>query len=111
MAATVQHLWCVGKHALPFQQDGLDLVSLANPEQPEVLRADALFFLLSLKVSQQSSWMGRARNMPVRWWWSHGLQQPLIQELVQAIPGPPRTGRGFAGVAKNIVVPGGVCGP
>ena len=76
MAATVQLLWCYAKEALPFQRKQLDLVPLADPENPQVLREEAQFFLLSLKVAQQSTWMDRALNMPVRWWWSHGMQQP-----------------------------------
>ena len=92
MAATGQLLWWYAKEALPLQRKQLDRVSLTYPRNPEVLREDDQFFLLSLKVAQQSTWMDRALNMPVRWWWSHGMQQPLMQELLQAIPGPHITG-------------------
>ena len=47
MPATVQHLWCVAKQALPFEQKELGLAPLADPEKPEVIRTDAQFFLLS----------------------------------------------------------------
>ena len=100
MVSVVQRLWCVGKHALPLQPRVLDLVVVTGDGKQETLTSDAHFRMLPLKVSQYNTWLGRALKMPVRWWWQHGFDQPLIQEMFQAIPGSSK----LAGVSKNMVV-------
>ena len=83
---SVERLWCAAGFPLPLQPRVLDLVAV-NQGKAEVLRPDAEFLLLDLKVSQYCSWLDKALAKPPRWWWQHGFHQRLIQEIIQAIPG------------------------
>ena len=105
---SVERRWCVAGYPLPLQPRVLDLV-IVNEGKAEVLRADAEFLLLDLKVSQHCSWLGKALAKPVRWWWMHGFHQRLIQEIIQAIPGVHHLSRNgklqkVPGMSANMVV-------
>ena len=57
--ASVERLWCAAGFPLPLQPRVLDLVGIDNGK-PEVLRPDAEFLLLDLKVSPRSIWLDKA---------------------------------------------------
>lgn len=105
---SVERLWCVAGYPLPLQPRVLDLVGLENGKA-EVLRPDAEFLLLDLKVSQYCSWLDKALAKPPRWWWQHGFDQRLIQEMIQAIPGTHKLNKNgnlqkVPGMSMNMVV-------
>ena len=104
----MERRWCVAGYPLPLQPRVLDLV-IVNEGKAEVLRPDAEFLLLDLKVSQYCSWLDKALAKPVRWWWMHGFHQRLIQEIIQAIPGVHHLSRNgklqkVPGMSANTVV-------
>ena len=104
MVSVVQRLWCVGNQVLPLKRGVLDLVGFASDGRPETILEDTEFFLLPLKVSQHDSWLDKVLDKSARWWWQHGAYQPLIQEMLQAIPGTGGKWQKRAGLSKRNLV-------
>ena len=81
----VQQQWCVGGLALRLEREPMTLMDEASAQD---------FLLLSLKSTGDLEWLNKYLEKPSRWWKSHGREQPLIQEFLEAItPGkyPPNT--------------------
>ena len=104
MASVVQRLWCVGNQILPLQRKVLDLVVITSDGRLESVLDDTEFLLLPLKVSQGSKWLDEYLEKPPKWWWFNGHHQPLIQELLKAIPGTGGTLSKRAGLSKRNLV-------
>ena len=104
MVSVVQRLWCVGNQVLPLKRCVLDLVGFASGGRPETILEDTEFFLLPLKVSQHDRWLDEYLEKPTKWWWLNGRHQPLIQEVLQAIPGTGGKWQKRAGLSKRNLV-------
>ena len=94
--------WCLGNVVLPLEQHTCDLVDLKNGVVGDDENCSFLF--LPLKSTGQTEWLEGHLKQRCRWWKRSGRYQPLMQELIEALPGSSKKQK-YAGLTSRVVVP------
>ena len=94
--------WCLGNVVLPLEQHACDLVDLKNGVVGDDENCSFLF--LPLKSTGQTEWLEEHLKQRCRWWKRSGRYQPLMQELIDALPGHSKKQK-YAGLTSRVVVP------
>ena len=94
--------WCLGNVVLPLEQHTCDLVDLKKGVVGD--DEDCSFLFLPLKSTGQTEWLEGHLKQRCRWWKRSGRYQPLMQELIEAIPGSSKKQK-YAGLTSRVVVP------
>ena len=100
--ALLEKKWCLGNVVLPLEQHTCDLVDLKNGVVGD--DENCPFLLLPLKSTGQTEWLDRHLKQRCRWWKRSGRYQPLMQELIDALPGSSKKQK-YAGLTSRVVVP------
>ena len=96
----IQKKWCLQDIALPLVPRTLDFMDFDNIVNEDDA-TDCQFLVLSIKATADVKWLTTYLEKPSRWWLLSGRSQPLVSEIIQAMPAS-RTNKGFC-TSKTVV--------